>query len=102
MGSMVDHAQPVVDPRAGRARRAFASIGRVELAFEWASRHAVLFPMAAFFLVGVAGNLPSELFQDGWLAILGGREIVAHGLPSHDALTIWTHGREWVDQQWLA
>src|SRR5207247_1325754 len=39
---------------------------------------------------------------DTWLVVLGGREIVAHGLPSHDTLAIWTHGREWVDQQWLA
>jgi hypothetical protein len=100
---MVDHVQPVVDPLPrARAGRISARTERLELALESASRHAVLFPIAAFFLVGVTGNLPSELFQDGWLAILGGREIVAHGLPSHDALTIWTHGREWVDQQWLA
>lgn len=100
---MVDHVQPVVDPVARpQPGRISAGAERVELALEWASTHAVLFPVAAFFLVGVTGNLPSELFQDGWLAILGGREIVAHGLPSHDALTIWTQGREWVDQQWLA
>ena len=98
---MVDHVQPVVDPLP-RARSRPITARAVELALDWASRHAVLFPVAAFFLVGVAGNLPSELFQDGWLVILGGREIVAHGLPSHDTLTIWTQGREWVDQQWLA
>jgi hypothetical protein len=30
--------------------------------------------------------------------------VAEHGLPlpSHDTLTIWAHGRTWVDQQWLA
>ena len=100
---MVDHAQPVLDrvgelpQRAASGRR--GSIGRVRA---WAAKETLLFPVVALFFIGVAGNLPSELFQDGWLVILGGREIVHHGLPSHDNLTIWTHGREWVDQQWLA
>ena len=100
---MVDHAQPVLDrvgelpQRAASARS--GSIGRVRA---WAAKETLLFPVVALFFIGVAGNLPSELFQDGWLVILGGREIVHHGLPSHDNLTIWTHGREWVDQQWLA
>jgi hypothetical protein len=101
---MVDHAQPVVDrvgavsaERSLPARNAW--VARVR---EWTSRETLLFPVVALFIIGVTGNLPSELFQDGWLVILGGREIVQHGLPSHDSLTLWTHGREWVDQQWLA
>src|SRR5262249_56251427 len=36
------------------------------------------------------------------MALLSGREIVQHGLPTHDALTVWAHGRRWIDQQWLA
>lgn len=39
---------------------------------------------------------------DSWLTLLGGRELVAHGLPHHDSLAIMSHGRRWVDQQWLA
>src|SRR5260221_13742785 len=39
---------------------------------------------------------------DGWFAFLSGHEIVIHGFPSHDTLTVWGHGRRWVDQQWLA
>ena len=39
---------------------------------------------------------------DSWLTLLAGREIVAHGLPRHDTFAVMTHGREWVDQQWLA
>jgi hypothetical protein len=42
------------------------------------------------------------LVVDGWMALVSGREIAQHGLPTHDALTVWAHGRRWVDQQWLA
>jgi hypothetical protein len=42
------------------------------------------------------------LVDDGWLALLAGRQIAQHGLPSHEVLTLWGHGRDWVDQQWLA
>ena len=45
---------------------------------------------------------PALLVADSWLALLSGREIVQHGLPSHDALVLLTHGTRWVDQQWLA
>ena len=45
---------------------------------------------------------PGLLVADSWLALVAGREIVQHGLPSHDALVILTHGTRWVDQQWLA
>jgi len=51
---------------------------------------------------GLLAFLPSELSPDGWYAFLGGDLIVHHGLPSHDTLTVWGHGRRWVDQQWLA
>src|SRR5438445_4300970 len=36
------------------------------------------------------------------MAIVSGRWIVQHGLPSHDALTVLAHGHRWIDQQWLA
>jgi hypothetical protein len=103
MDGMVDHVQPVLD-RVGAlpARPAPDRSGSIARLRAWAARETLIFPVVALFFIGVAGNLPSEIFQDGWLAILGGREIVQHGLPSHDSLTIWTHGREWVDQQWLA
>src|SRR5215204_2462995 len=100
---MVEHVQPIVD-RVGEApaRQARPKRRSLERAFGWAAREALLFPVVALFLIGLTANLPRELFQDSWLTILGGREVVQHGLPSHDALAIWTQGREWVDQQWLA
>jgi hypothetical protein len=39
---------------------------------------------------------------DSWLALVAGRLIATRGLPSHDTLTVFAHGRRWVDQQWLA
>jgi hypothetical protein len=100
---MVEHVQPTVDRIGGASvRQARARRRSLERALGWASREALLFPVVALFLISVAANLPRELFQDSWLVILGGREVVQHGLPSHDTLAIWTQGREWVDQQWLA
>ncbi len=45
---------------------------------------------------------PRLFTQDSWLTLVGGREIVEHGLPARDRLAVLTSGREWVDQQWLA
>ena len=54
------------------------------------------------FAVAMLVALRTGLAADGWLALLSGREIVRGGLPSHDTLTIWAHGRDWADQQWLS
>jgi hypothetical protein len=54
------------------------------------------------FAIVLTTHIPQGLAADGWMALLSGREIVQHGLPSHDMLTVWAHGRRWVDQQWLA
>jgi hypothetical protein len=99
---MVDHAERVLDPITAaptwldrRARFAGRSFG-------WIANEALLFPIVALFVAGLLTDLPGELLSDSWLVILGGREVVQHGLPHHDTLAIWTQGREWVDQQWLA
>ena len=57
--------------------------------------------IVAAFAVVVAEGLPRVLNQDGWLALLSGREISRHGLPSADHLTVWSAGERWIDQQWL-
>ena len=44
----------------------------------------------------------AELIGDTWMMLVGGREVARHGLPHRDALFLWTHGRSWIDQQWLA
>jgi hypothetical protein len=47
-------------------------------------------------------HLTMQFAADSWLNLLGGREIVAHGLPSHDTLAVLSQGHTWIDQQWLA
>ncbi|HZT15040.1 MAG TPA: hypothetical protein VFA19_03760 [Gaiellaceae bacterium] len=61
-------------------------------------------------LVGPVGMLAGILMlhrrqlvqTDTWVALVAGREIARHGLPSHEHLTLIAHGHRWVDQQWLA
>jgi hypothetical protein len=65
-------------------------------------REAALATLVAFWLALLIVALPQELVQDSWLTLLSGREVVQHGLPQADHLTVWTNGAHWVDQQWLA
>jgi len=65
-------------------------------------REAPLVGVACLYAVVVGLTLPQQLVQDSWLTLASGREIVRHGLPSHDTLAVWTHGKAWIDQQWLA
>ena len=57
--------------------------------------------LGAFAVVFVL-SLHKQLVVDGWMAIVSGRWIVQHGLPSHDSLAVMTHGHRWTDEQWLA
>jgi hypothetical protein len=80
----------------GRSPHAVHAVG------DWAGRNGLL-----VFIVGVyAGALAAfgkvVVSVDSWLALAVGRLIAAHGLPTHDTLTVFAHGRRWVDQQWLA
>jgi hypothetical protein len=58
----------------------------------------VLVCSACLGLLGAAGLTGS----DSWLSLVSGRVVVHEGIPHHDTLTVWTLGRTWVDQQWLA
>lgn len=78
--------QPDVRVSSGRARRRDRALV------------AALAVTAAFVLLEVTDN---GIQPDTWLALLAGREIVAHGL-SHPVLTVFGQGHHWVDQQWLA
>lgn len=57
--------------------------------------------VSAVFMISLLG-IPKHLSQDGWLALISGRTIAAHGIPQHDYFSVLTHGVRWVDQQWLA
>ena len=54
------------------------------------------------FAAALITHLRGALAADGWMALLSGRVVAQHGLPSHETITIWAHGRHWIDQQWLA
>lgn len=70
----------------------------------WATSLGGLLPVIApVTLLGVALVAASRaLIQpDTWVALVTGREVADHGLPSVDRLTLLAQGRQWVDQQWL-
>jgi hypothetical protein len=52
--------------------------------------------------IALAVLSPGLFVADSWMTLVAGREIVEHGLPHHETLTVIAAGREWIDQQWLA
>jgi hypothetical protein len=65
-------------------------------------RNALVVGAWAFYVVVALIAIPAELVQDSWMTLVGGREVVQHGLPTHDHFAAWTAGVPWIDQQWLA
>ncbi len=55
----------------------------------------------SIFAIAFVLRLSGQVNQDAWLALTGGRSILDHGLPHHEAWTIWGAGQAFVDQQWL-
>lgn len=99
---MVEHVKPLPDGLvAAPAATPSDAGGRVARIADRLSNEALLFPVVALYLIAIFGSLPQQLLSDSWYAILGGHEIVHHGLPAGDELAIWTHGQQWIDQQWL-
>lgn len=69
---------------------------------DWAGRNGLLLFVVGLYAGALAGFGRAVVSVDSWLALVVGRLISAHGLPTHDTLTVFSHGRRWVDQQWLA
>jgi len=92
----------IAEPRAAIAERPRAKSGLFYGALSFIEQNGTLVMLFCAAIYLFVANLPGGVQSDGWLALLAGREIVQHGLPSHDTLTVWAHGRSWVDQQWLA
>src|SRR5579875_816811 len=65
------------------------------------ARAMFVIAVSAVFSISLLG-IPKHLSQDGWLALVAGRAVAAHGVPQHDFFSYLTHGIRWVDQQWLA
>jgi len=94
----VNARQETIATGSGRTDTKETAVARINRVLE--DEGTVVVVVAAFAAVLIT-HVRTALAADGWMALLSGR-VVAHGLPSHDALTVWAHGREWVDQQWLA
>lgn len=62
----------------------------------------LLVVVVAAFAIVLLVTLRRGLGGDSWLALLSGRWIAQHGLPTHDSMTVMAHGHRWTDQQWLA
>ncbi len=63
------------------------------------------FPIFLVSLVGIVLLTvfgPSLVVGDTWLTLMAGREIVDHGLPDVEHITLLGEGSTWTDQQWLA
>jgi hypothetical protein len=76
-----------------------AARGRVAALLE---ENGLLVIVLGAFAIVLVLSLHKQLVVDGWMALVSGRWIVQHGLPSHDTLTVLAHGHRWIDQQWLA
>jgi hypothetical protein len=88
---------PAVVTREGGQRDARG--GRLT---NWIEARAMFVIAVSLVLVISLLGIPTHLSQDGWLALIGGRLIAAHGVPNHDYFAYMTHGARWIDQQWLA
>jgi hypothetical protein len=96
--SLVSHAD-AVEPRTAAAAE-LARVGALRRALE-----ANPFPILLVSLVGIvlaSVFAPSILVGDTWLTLVAGREVVDHGLPETESITVLGHGATWTDQQWLA
>ncbi len=63
------------------------------------------FPILLVSLVGIvllSVFAPAIVVGDTWLTLMAGREVVDHGLPHTEHITMLGEGRTWTDQQWLA
>src|SRR5438128_12624095 len=106
MGEQLEAVMPPPVPAGAGTAGAYRPSGellRARLAGLAATleREAFLVVLLAIYVVGLTWNIPSQIASDTWMTFAYGREVVQHGLPSHDALTVWAHGRTWTDQQWL-
>ena len=91
-------------------RHALRQIGSERVGSRWGApavglrifgNEALLVAIGAVFVASAVLAARTGLRADSWLSFLAGREIVSHGLPHADGLAVLSHGRPWVDQQWL-
>jgi hypothetical protein len=91
------HAKPVADARPVSEFGRTPALLRV---LETSPFPILLVSLVGIVLLSVFG--PSLVVGDTWLTLMAGREVVEHGLPSTETITILGQGATWTDQQWLA
>lgn len=104
MSAVGDQLQATVPANVSAAPHAGAAFRRPEALSALVGlveREAFLVVLAAIYAIALTWDVPTQLASDTWMTFAYGREVVHNGLPSHDVLTVWAHGRTWVDQQWL-
>jgi hypothetical protein len=74
--------------------------GRARHALESSPFPILLVSLVGIVLLSVFG--PSLVVGDTWLTLMAGREVIEHGLPTTETLTVLGQGATWTDQQWLA
>lgn len=94
--------RPLAEAPAGTLVPGLETPGPLARLWRIVSDEALLVASTATFAAALVWRLSGQVNQDAWLALVGGREIVRHGLPHHETLTLWGHGHAWIDQQWLA
>ncbi len=95
-------AQVVAIPGADTAAAAPRSRSTAARFGDWLEAQALFIALAAVVAIVCMVGASAHLLQDGYLALVDGRIIALHGIPSHSYLTVMAHGVRWVDQQWLA
>ena len=69
---------------------------------ELAVENSLLVVLVATLATVLLGLAPLILVGDSWMTLVAGREVVEHGIPHRESLTVLADGRRWIDQQWLA
>src|SRR6188472_4093937 len=88
------------DARSPDRKPAPIERGRVRRIVE--EEYILVVLLAGFGLIFLLIFPPALIVNDSWLNLVTGREIVQHGLPKHDELTVYGLDKIWTDQQWLA
>lgn len=78
------------------------AVTRVRRVVAWIERERISLAVPVLFGCLYFAIVRKLLSQDGYLALVAGRDIVHHGLPDFENLTVYAHGVRWVDQQWLS
>src|SRR5216117_3656704 len=66
------------------------------------ARESVVVAIAATLVFFWSVTVLALLGNDSWMTMVWGHEVAHHGIPHHDALTVMSHGKTFIDQQWLA